>query len=255
MSSDHKPGFFARLRNAITSTIDGAVDSATDPGQELALMLDDLGAQIKQAEQDHRQAVVDRKMMERKIAGLTQDEAGWLARAEQALRAGEEALARAALTRKNDVSEELHHLENALGDQIATIESMAEQIRTAKARYKSLNLRRGSLMAQARAHKRGADADSPFGASPLSKLEEIEGKIAELEAYNEVSSSFADERVSDMRLEAKLASLGPANGRSVVDDQLEALKAKMAAPKSLTAARDADDDDDGDRKAKSTKKR
>ena len=65
-SEDGKPGFFARMKRAITSTVDEAIESVSDPGQELSLLIDDLGAEIKQAEKDHQQAVVDRKMLERK---------------------------------------------------------------------------------------------------------------------------------------------------------------------------------------------
>ena len=38
-----KPGLFSRFKRAISSTLNDAVDAVTDPGQEIALMLDDLG--------------------------------------------------------------------------------------------------------------------------------------------------------------------------------------------------------------------
>ena len=88
--SSKKPGLFGRLRNAISSTLNDAVDAVSDPGQEIALMLDDLAAQIKEAEGDHKQAVVDRKMMERKLEQLAKDERAWQVRAESALKAGDE---------------------------------------------------------------------------------------------------------------------------------------------------------------------
>ena len=75
-SEDGKPGLFSRLKRAFTSTVDDAVDSMSDPGRELALMLDDLGEEVKNAERDYKAAVVERKMMERKIEETTELSAG-----------------------------------------------------------------------------------------------------------------------------------------------------------------------------------
>lgn len=228
--SDGKPGLFSRLRAAISSTLNEAVDSVTDPGQELALMLDDLAAQIKKAEGDHKQAIVDRKVLEKKADQLARDEAAWMQRAEQALRLGDERLARAALERRQEISEERKHTDVALVDQVKIVEDMAIQIEEAKRKLKALNLRRGSLMAQARANKDSGGASgsvaSSAAARATSRIDEIEHKIATLEAMNEAGAELAHERVRDAALEAQLASLG---GASEVDDELAALKAKMAA--------------------------
>ncbi|MBL8945076.1 MAG: hypothetical protein JNK45_18065, partial [Myxococcales bacterium] len=75
--SDNKPGLLSRLKNSISSTLTSAVDAVSDPGQEVALMLDDLATQIQSAERDLHQAVVDRKMMERKVETLAKDEGDW----------------------------------------------------------------------------------------------------------------------------------------------------------------------------------
>ena len=89
-SEDGKPGFFSRMRRAISSSVDDAMDSMTDPGQELALLLDELAEEIKKAEGDLKQAVVDRKMMERKLEDLGKKERAWQGRAEQALKLGDD---------------------------------------------------------------------------------------------------------------------------------------------------------------------
>lgn len=233
--SSKKPGLFGRLRTAISATINDAVDSVSDPGQEIALMLDDLAAQIKQAEADHKQAVVDRKVMERKIEKLRNDEAAWQGRAEQALRAGDEGLARAALERKGELSEDLKHTQITVAEQSDLIVDMAEQIKQSKSKLRQLNLKRGSLMAQARAAKQERRGGGEFGTGAASRIDAIESKINELEALNEVSAEMADERVKEVSLEAKFAKLDAA---SEVDDELEALKAKMRGSRALTDGKD-----------------
>ena len=151
----NKPGIFSRLKTTISSALNDAVDSVSDPGQEVALMIDDLGSQIQQSELDLKQAVVDRKMLEKKIAELEATVKQWEGKAEQALRLGDEGLARAALERKGDYAMQLLEAKTGHGEQTRLAESMQEQLKVAKSKHKSLNLRRGTLMAAARAAKRG----------------------------------------------------------------------------------------------------
>jgi phage shock protein A len=227
--SDNKPGLLTRLKNTISSTLNSAVESVSDPGQEVALMLDDLAAQIQQAERDLHQAVVDRKVMERKIETLTKEETDWQKRAEQALRLGNEDLARQALKRKSEIAANVAETKVALEEQTRLVESMSRHVTTSKQKLKVLNLRRGSLMAQARAAKRGVAPGQIGDGGTLSRMDDIEARIASLEALNEVQAEMSTE-VQDAALEAQIDALG---GDDQVDLELAALKAKMKAQQSL----------------------
>lgn len=228
----NKPGIFSRLKNSISSALNDAVDAVSDPGQEVALMIDDLGTQIQESEKDLRQAIVDRKMLERKIVELETSEKQWQGKAEQALRLGDEELARAALARKGDYSLQLVDARAGLAEQTRLADSMQVQIKEAKAKHKSLNLRRGSLMVQARAAKRGVAPGNLSDGGTLSRLDDIENKINQLEALNEVHAELSGATAEDMAVDAKLAEL---EGTSGLDDELAKLKAKMAQ-KSLPEA-------------------
>lgn len=221
--SDRKPGIFSRLRTSISSALNDAVDSVSDPGQEVALMLDDLAAQIQSSEGDLKQTIVEKKMLERKLEELKQSEASWQKKAEQALRLGDEHLAREALRKKGDYSMQVKETEAALREQASLVDSMHQHLKESKAKLKSLNLRRGSLMAQARAAKRGVAPGTLSDGGTLTRLDDIENKIAALEALNEVSSELSNE-VKEAELDAKLESLA---GESELDDALAELKAKM----------------------------
>lgn len=227
--SDNKPGLFSRLKNSISSTLTSAVEAVSDPGQEVALMLDDLAAQIQSAERDLHQAVVDRKMMERKVETLAKDEGDWQRRAEQALRLDNEDLARQALRRKTELSAQLAETRLAHEEQGRLVEAMQRNITTSKQKLKMLNLRRGSLMAQARAAKRGVGPGQIGDGGTLSRMEEIESRIASLEALNEVQAEMSTD-IQDAEIDAKLAAL---EGDNKVDDELAALKARMKAQQSL----------------------
>jgi phage shock protein A len=223
-SEDGKPGLFTRMRRAISSTVDSAMDSVTDPGHELALMLDDLGAEIKKAEGDLKQAMVERKVLERRIEETEKKEQGWVARAEQAIKLGDETLARAALERKVEIGQERSELQTALVEQTKLVEDMRDHIVASKKKLKALNLRRGTLMAQARAAKQGQSSAAGVGVAQTSRLDEIEGKIAALEAMNEVHSELSGTTAEELRIDAELRKL---EGTSELDAELAALKAKL----------------------------
>lgn len=223
----NKPGLFSRFKQAISSTLNDAVDAVTDPGQEIALMLDDLADNIRKSELDLKQAIVDQKMMERKLEQLRKDDAAWGKRAEQAVNLGDDTLARAALLRKTELAAEVQATDEALVQQRALVEDVRTGITAAKTKLKSLNLRRGSLMAQARASKQSGGASNiPGDAGAGARMDAIEDKIARLEALNEVAAEGADQKIQEAQIDAKLAQL---EGKSEVDDALALLKAKMQA--------------------------
>jgi phage shock protein A len=232
--SSKKPGLFSRIKNSISSTLNDAVDSVTDPGQEVALMLDDLAAQIQSSERDLKQAIVDRKMLERKIEEFEGKEKEWQRKAEQALKLGDEELARAALKRKADYTMQAKDAKAGLSQQAELVDSMHKHIKESKARLKSLNLRRGSLMAQARAAKKGF-APGDLGASgTVDRMNAIENRIAEIEALNEVNAELSKD-AEEAAMDAKLADL---EGETEVDDALAALKAKLATDKKALESAD-----------------
>jgi len=223
----NKPGLFGRLKQAISSTLHDAVEAVSDPGQEIALMLDDLADTIKKSELDLKQAIVDQKMMEKKLEQMRKDDAAWQMRAEQAINLGDDTLARAALQRKVEIGNEVTATDEAVVQQRKLVEDLRAGVATAKNKLKALNLRRGSLMAQARATKAsGGVTSGPNDAGAGARMEAIEDKIARLEALNEVAAESVDGRIQEAAIDAQLQAL---EGKSDVDDALSALKTKMRA--------------------------
>lgn len=222
-----KPGLFRRLKKAIQSTLNDAVDAVSDPGQEVALMLDDLAENIRKSELDLKQSIVDMKMMEKKLEQLRKDEANWQRRAEQALGLGDDTLARAALQRKVELSQEVTATDEAIVQQRKLVEDLRQGITDAKSKLKALNLRRGTLMAQARASKQsGGTSTIPGDAGAGARMDAIENKIARLEALNEVSAADVDGKIAEANIDAQLSEM---TKKDELDDALAELKAKMQA--------------------------
>ena len=109
--------------------------------------------------------------------------------------------------------------------QTELVESMTKQIKESKNRLKSLNLRRGSLMAQARAAKKGLSPGEIGDGGAGQRMDAIEARIHELEALNEVNAELGAS-AEEAAVEAKLAAL---EGEDELDDQLAELKKKLAA--------------------------
>ena len=240
--SNSKPGLFGRLKRAISGTLNEAVDSLSDPGQELALLLDDLAAQI-QAGRGGSQAGDGRQEGDGAQArgGSKEARGGGRPAPSRPSSWATTAWPGPALERKAEVTQEVEDSKVALVQQTKLVEEMAVSIKESKKKLKALNQRRGTLMAQARAAKKGETIGSDFGSGAASRLDEIEGKIAALEAYNEVMSETDGGRIEEANIDAKLAEL---DEKSAVDDELEALKAKMKAKAALTEAKDDAKDED-----------
>jgi len=231
-----KPGLFTRIRQKISSTLGDVVDSIADPGQEVALMLDDLAVQIQKSERDLQQAMVDRKVLERKLEEVEAKERDWQKRAEQALKLGDEGLARQALHQKADFTSQAHQTRAAFEEQRRLVEHMASHVKESKSRLKALNLRRGSLMAQARAVKQGIAVGEISDGGTTARVTAIEDRIQQLEALTEVQAELQSEEIAAAEVDAKLADLA---GESDVDDALAALKSKLSgAQKSLPGGRE-----------------
>lgn len=226
--ANSKPGLFGRLRRAISSQLNSVVDDLSDPGQEVALLIDDLAAQIKVAQGNLRQALVDQKVMEKKLSELDASQADWQKKAEQALKIGDESLARAALEQKNAAEQKRLSVLEALTDQRNTVDAMKSEIERSTARHKELNLRRGTLMAQARSQKQAEESGSTSDVG--SGLADIEAKIDAMEAMQEAHAELSAEKDAEAKVQRQFAQM---ESKSEIDDELEALKQKLAGQKSL----------------------
>ena len=98
--------------------------------------------------------------------------------------------------------------------------------------------RAAAVEAMEHAYAEGTDLAAKRGVMPgqvsdggtLGRMDEIEHRIAALEALNEVNAEMSSE-VQEASIDAQLEALG--GGDTALDDELEALKARMKAQQSL----------------------
>jgi phage shock protein A len=239
-------GIFDRMGRVISSNVNALLDKSTDPKKLLELNLDEMGEQLKRGRQDVVAAVAEEKRLKKKVDDLATEVDKWDKRAELALKAGDEALAREALKQKQRTKADRDAAEKARCDQRDVALKMKDELEKMEQKLDELKLRKGTLAARAQqaAAGGGSEALGARGGSnafaEFRRMEgEIEGREAQNSAMNEVEEALGKGQTEE-DLEAKFRDLersvgggGGAGGTgggaksSEVEDELAALKKRI----------------------------
>jgi phage shock protein A len=234
-------GIFDRMGKVIQSNVNSLLEKAEDDKKLIELNLDEMDGQIKAGHQEVVQAVAAEKQLRKKVDDLTADVERWDKRAELALKSGDEALAREALTQKKRVAADAEAAEKARADQRDVALRMKSELERMKEKLAELKMRKGSIVARAQQARSGTTSEqlgSKGGSSAFDNFrrmeEKIEGREAEGQAMAEVEEALGKgEKHED--LEAKFRDLerqvgGKTEGGgapSEIDDELAALKKRI----------------------------
>jgi phage shock protein A len=237
-------GIFDRMGKVISSNVNALLDKAEDPKKSVDLIVEEMKDQIRAARKELVEAVAAEKVLRKKVDELDADTEKWERRAELALKAGDEALAREALVQKKRVVGERDRAEALRAEQRAAALNMKRELERMEAKQQELEARKGTLAAQMRQAKGGGGAEG-LGArgtgtgafAEFRRMEDkIEGQVAEVAAAREVDDALRQGGMSDADLESKFAQLeggggggrsGDKPGGSEIDDELAALKKKV----------------------------
>lgn len=217
-------GIFSRISDIFKSNVNDALDKAEDPEKMLKQMVIEMEESVNKATLGVAGAIANEKSLERKLEKARSDGKEWEAKAAQALGAGREDLARAALEKKALLDRNVMDLAPVYEQAKATSEKMRGQLNTLKAKLDEARTRQSTLIARsqaAKAQKQIAQSFSGVGSDAFSKFDKFEGKIETLEAEAEAHELMAG---NDVRLEDEFKQL---SSGSSVDNELLALKAKM----------------------------
>lgn len=217
-------GILSRLSKVLESNLNSLVERAEDP----AKMLDQAIEDMKRGKEDARQAIIEAKtqkrLLERKSAKARSDAAAYEQKAMQALKKGDEELARKAVELKLAADQRATAEESAIKEQESQIQQLALAERELDQRLSQLPARRAALMArQSAAQAKGArvgataKAKNSVGAA-LDAFERMEEKIIRAEVEAEV--------IHEQDPHGLLLDAG-ASFTSETDDALAVLKAKM----------------------------
>jgi phage shock protein A len=181
---------------------------------------------IRRAKEGVLDAITSEKQLARDLETNRRQAAEWLHKAEAALRADDEALARAALARKQEHDAIVRDLEAAWEAARHTSESLKSQLRTLENKLDAVRRKRTTLAARQRAaearqqmhgtlehFQKGLDGQEKFG--------RMEDRVQEIEARTDAMTDLSSE-ASDLEREFDKLKTD-----SEVESELAALKKKL----------------------------
>jgi phage shock protein A len=237
-------GIFDRMGKVISSNVNALLDKAEDPKKSLDLIVEEMKDQLRAAKKEMVDGVAAEKVLRKKVDELDADVERWEKRAELALKAEDEKLAREALVQKKRVVAERDRAEALRAEQRAAVLNMKSEMERMEQKQQELESRKGTLAAQLKQAKAGGGAEG-LGAkgntggafAEFRRMEDkIEGHVAEAAAAREIDDALRDGQMSRDELEAKFAVLERGGtsrdaeerpGGKEVDDELAALKKKV----------------------------
>lgn len=218
-------GIFSRFADIVNSNLNAILDRAEEPEKIVRLMVQEMEETLIEVRATAARTIAERKELERKLERLHAAQGDWQGKAELALAKGREDLARAALAEKTKVGAAVQALQDELaqldatlarlGDDIAKLEA---KLREVKAKQKAIELRQQATSSQLEVRRRLHDNRIEEALTRFEKMEaRIDATQAEIEAYDLGRGRSLDEE------------LGALAGNAAIDEEIERIKARLAA--------------------------
>ncbi len=232
-------GIFDRMGKVISSNINALLDKAEDPEKSLDLTVREMGSSLKSAKKEIVEALAVQKRLGKKVDELDSDVEKWEKRAELALKADDEGLAREALKHKKRIVAERDRAEAMRAEQRGVVLTMKREMERMEIKHEELEARKGTI---ARELKRAKEVEADplsgggTGGKAFDEFRRHEAKIDQsrnhADAMSEVDAALRD-GLSEAELEQKFAMLEGGGYSSdgkrsdAIDDELERLKNKL----------------------------
>jgi phage shock protein A len=215
-------GILGRVSTLIKSNVNDLIDGMQDPGKEIDQMVRDMEDSAREARGEVARCMADEKRLQKRLEVLAGEAETWEDRAAAAVRAGDDGLAREALTRQGATEAERTEAKKALQEQSVYVDQLTAGLKALEARVKDVQSRQGTLREKARASKRGGGLGG--GTSAFDDFERMSSRIDAVEAEASLSDELGGRAAAAIETDRKLAALG---GSSAVDDALAELKKKL----------------------------
>ncbi len=227
-------GLFDRIGRLVSSNVNSLLDKAEDPKKSLELLVADLRDALAEARREVVSSLATEKQLEKRVAEIDRDVETWTRRAELALRADDEALAREALVQKQRYIATRDKAEAELSAARAHTAETKAEIERMDAKVREVQGKQGILAARVAQAKAGGGADAlgatGSGPTPVAQFERFEQGIdraeAEALAASEVEAATGA-REAPVDVEAKFRKLEASVAGASVDDELAALKQRV----------------------------
>lgn len=214
-----------RLSTLIKSNVNDAIDSMQDPGKEIDQMVRDMEESARDARGEVARCMGEEKRLQKRIEAVEAEAKSWEDRAATAVRAGDDALAREALSRKAASEAERVETAKALQEQNVYVDQLVAGLRALDARVKDVKLRQGTLREKARSSKRSGSGAGLGGTAAFDEFERMSSRIDAVEAEAGLGDELAGRTPASIDAERRLAELSE---KTSMDDALAELKKKLS---------------------------
>jgi phage shock protein A len=226
-------GILDRVSQLVRANVNDMLDRAEDPEKMINQILRDMQENIGEARKSVAAMIAQEKELEIDLNQTRKLSSEWQSKAERAVSAGKDDLAREALRRKKDNDENAAVYEQQLTVQEQAVQKLKSQLTALESKYQSTLSQRDSLVARQRraeAQKKVTSSLTTFSPlDPSGDLERMERKIRQNEAQ-----AAAQIEMHDDTLDAQFKEL---DYDQDVEDELSALKQSLnpsALPESTT---------------------
>lgn len=228
-------GFFSRLGTLIRSNINDLISKAEDPEKMLNQVLLDMKTQLIDAKKQVAISIGDEKRLKKQLDDQVAMAQSWYQKATVAVQAGDDGLAREALSRQKEHEEMAKQFQEQWSLQKDSVEKLKEQLRILNDKIEEAKRKRNLLIArQKRAEAQRAIQATMSGLSDTSAFDTFErmaDRIELMEAQAEAEGEVALQVDGDT-LNQRFKMLENSQKTHVDKDLLE-LKSKMGLmPKS-----------------------
>jgi len=221
-------GLFSRIGTLFRSNINELINKAEDPEKMLNQVLIDMKEQLVEAKKQVAVAIADEKRLKRQYEEEAEKAAEWEKKAMLALKASNEELARAALQRKTGHDDIGKSLKLQWDAQRSSVDNLKQALRGLDSKIEEAKRKRNLLISrQKRAEAQRMINETLAGINnngSFDTFERMSERVTQLEAEAEASTEMGG-ALAESSLESQFKALEAGSG---VDDQLEALKQKMA---------------------------
>lgn len=216
-------GLIERIMRLFRANVNSFTAQREDPEKILEQAVYEMQENLVQMRQGVAQAIATQKRTERQAAQSQTTADEWYRRADMALKQGNEALAREALTKRKAYGQTATALLEQIGQQKTLVAKLKKDMQALESKISEAKTKKDMYIARARSAEASLRLQEMLGevgdTSSLKAFEKMEDKLLELEAKQEaIAISGTDE------LEDKFASLSEGDD---VDAELSAMKAQL----------------------------
>src|SRR3954470_1060497 len=241
-------GLFSRLGTLIKSNLNDLISKAEDPQKMLNQIVVEMQNQLVEAKKQVAVSIADEKRLKKQWDDQIELSKEWERKAMLAVRSGDDALAKEALSRKQEHDNQQAEFGKQWQLQKDAVEKLKDQLRTLNDKIEEAKRKKNILLArQKRAEAQKAIQDTMRGLSDnnaFDTFERMHQKVEQIEAESEASAELGGELAGDT-LHQKFKKLETSAGGGS-DMALAELKAKMGLgpmPEQRPALPSGTDDD------------